>query len=534
MKRVNIVETFPLTPASVDQIAEMIEEFLTSLKVERANLLRIRLSMEEALLRWMSHFSAEDSVHLSMTMKHRRPTIVLELRGEACDPTSAAEDELGEWASGLLSGVGLTPLYSYIRGVNTLTLTLNRRQLNPALMLLISILLGTVLGVLGDAFMTDDMRGTILRVILDPVQTAYFRFLNVASGPVVFLSVLAAICSVGSMTAMGRHGKHMITRFILLSTIMSLLGITAGALVFRVPIQLADFSGSNLTELLNFSLGLIPSDILTPLISGDSPQLILLAVILGCALLVSGEKTGGLTSIVNQGNTLCLTLAEWVSRLTPLFVTLLLILGIWDGSMWMFLDIWKPLALYTAISLIYMTAFLVTVSVTKGVSIVTLVKKIAPSFLLAFKNASVDAAFGENQSCCERKLGVSKALTEYGLPVGLVLFMPSSILATTLFSLYAANVSGVSISILWLLICSLLAVALQTATPPVAGVDLLAYAAIFGRLGVPTSALTLAIVADILFTFATSAFNQAMLQMDLVQEAGRMGLLDSKRLRSGK
>ena len=112
--------------------------------------------------------------------------------------------------------------------------------------------------------------------------------------------------------------------------------------------------------------------------------------------------------------------------------------------------------------------------------------------------------------------------------------MPSSILATTLFSLYAANVSGVSISILWLLICSLLAVALQTATPPVAGVDLLAYAAIFGRLGVPTSALTLAIVADILFTFATSAFNQAMLQMELVQEAGKMELLDEKKLRSKK
>ena len=326
MKKVNIVETFPLTPASVDQIAEMIEGFLTSIRVERANMLRIRLSMEEALLRWMDHFGDEDSVRLSMTVKRQRPSIVLELWGEACDPTSAAEDELENWASGLLSGIGLTPQYSYVRGVNTLTLRLNRRQINPAIMLLLSILAGTVLGTLGDVFLTEEMKGVILRMVLDPIQTSYYRVLNVAAGPVVFLSVLAAICSVGSMTAMGRRGKRMIARFISLSTVMSILGITVAVFAFRVPVQTAALSRSNLAELLDFSLGLIPNDGLSPLITGDSPQLILLAVILGNALLTSGEKTGGLVSIVNQGNTICLTLAEWVSRLTPFFVTLLLIL----------------------------------------------------------------------------------------------------------------------------------------------------------------------------------------------------------------
>ena len=84
---------------------------------------------------------------------------------------------------------------------------------------------------------------------------------------------------------------------------------------------------------------------------------------------------------------------------------------------------------------------------------------------------------------------------------------------------------------MWIAATAVLAVALQTATPPVAGVDLLAYAAIFSRMGIPREALILAMVADILFSFLTSAADQAILQMGLVIEADRSGQLNKELLR---
>ena len=47
---------YSLSAASIDQIAEEIEAFLYNMDTERANVLRIRLALEEALLRWQDHF----------------------------------------------------------------------------------------------------------------------------------------------------------------------------------------------------------------------------------------------------------------------------------------------------------------------------------------------------------------------------------------------------------------------------------------------------------------------------------------------
>ena len=58
------------------------------------------------------------------------------------------------------------------------------------------------------------------------------------------------------------------------------------------------------------------------------------------------------------------------------------------------------------------------------------------------------------------------------------------------------------------------------------GVGLLAYAAIFIRLGIPEEGLTVALMADILFGFVCTAVNQAVLQLELVIHADREGLLD--------
>ena len=55
----NFSGEYILNGESIDLMAAKVEEFLYSLGMDRANVLGIRLSMEEALLRWYDHFSAK-------------------------------------------------------------------------------------------------------------------------------------------------------------------------------------------------------------------------------------------------------------------------------------------------------------------------------------------------------------------------------------------------------------------------------------------------------------------------------------------
>ena len=101
--------TYKLTAEAIDEIAAAAESFLFSLKMERSNVLRIRLSLEEALLRWRDHFGEEKEIRVEMGMRWLRPQISLELTGESCDPFQDGENELGMWANSLLGSIGLSP-----------------------------------------------------------------------------------------------------------------------------------------------------------------------------------------------------------------------------------------------------------------------------------------------------------------------------------------------------------------------------------------------------------------------------------------
>lgn len=528
----NYKEEYILNGESIDTISEKTSSFLEALGTERANILGIRLTIEEALLRWMDHFSSKDpetKVILTAGKKFFRPFISIELKGEYFDPLGGDTDGNDDWVGNLMGNIGLSPAYSYTKGVNTLQLSLSRPHINPGMQLLFAIAAGIFFGVLVRAAAPEDLVNKIIVVFFDPLENVFFRLLSAAAGPVIFFTVLTAICGVGSAAMMNKSGKRMILRFIVFSAVMTLAFTVIGVWVYGIDLN-ARLLGEH-----EFSGGLeyifetiVPKDILSPFINSDSPQLIVLAIILGNAFLILGERAGRLVSIANQASAACLLVAEWVSRIIPYFVAILLAFTIINGSIARFSEVWKPLILFHVFTVIYFILNLKIVQSRLNISIKDLWAKMKPSFMIALKSASVDASFGESRICLERRLGVDRKLVEYGLPLGTVIYMPASTVSLIVYTLYAAQCFSVSISYMWLLAAIALVVALQAASPPVSGVDTLAYAAIFAKLGIPSDALIMAIVCDIIFLFLASAVNQAMLQMELLSEAKRLNLLNNE------
>ena len=531
----NFSGEYRLNEASIDLMAAKVEEFLYSLGMQRANVLGIRLSIEEALLRWRDHFSAkgeEPVVKFFSGKSFFRPVINIELKGEAVDPlvTEDSGKDAGDWIGTVMANIGLSPRYSYERGINTLHLRLERPQINPGVRLLIGIMAGLLIGFLFKGVLPEAEINMLTESFFEPVQDVFFRLLKATAGPVIFLTVLTAICGIGNAALMNMSGKRLIVKFILSSTVMTVIYIIFMQMVFS-----ADYVESPLRNTIesvfDAFLGFVPGDIVSPFLNTDSPQLILLAIIIGNAFLILGSQADRLVKIANQANSVGLLIAGWISRLIPFFVAVLLALRIIDGTIGRFRTIWIPIVTFHIFAAVYFTIKLIYVSKKHGVQSKKLWEKIKPSFIIAFRNASVDAAFGENRMCCERKLGIDGRLAEYGLPLGLVIYMPVSTMSLMVSTLYAVQCYNITISMNWLIMAVILVVALQAASPPVSGVDTLAYVAIFSRLGIPSEALIMAIICDIIFCFASSALNQAMLQLELIGEASRLNSLDTDILR---
>ena len=522
---------YELDNASIDKASLRVQRFLTSLKTEKSSMLRVRLSVEEVLLRWADHFPAHTQFLLEMGTHWNRPYIMLKLPGEECDPMSDRSGEPDLWVTDLISALGLTPVYKYIGGCNVVQFPVKRPQRNPGITLLLCTLVGAFLGIAFDMALPGELQQLITNTVLTPLQDAFIRTLNAVSAPVMFLSVLTAICGVESTAVSGRIGKRLVTHFLLYSTLFTVVTMFLSQFCFKLPVGEVNLSQREVSGVLDFFLDVLPGDILSPFIHGDFTQLIIIALILGNAFIIAGPKAQALSSLVDEAYTVGLLVAEWIGDLSPGFVALLIILGIQKDTIHMLLGIWKPVLLITFFALLALLLKMLHVSLRFRVPISALCLKMKESFLISLRTFSVEASYSANEKCCEKKLGISPRLTNYSLPIGLICFMPVSTIASTMLTLYAAECYGVTISLIWMIMNLFLAVTLGAAGPPTAGIGILTYTVMFAKLGIPTQALTLVLAGDILMGFVIYPVNQALLQLELVFEADKLDVLNHKILR---
>ena len=522
---------FKLNYASVDEAADKVQAFLTSLKIEKDSVLRIRLSVEEALLRWIDHYQEETEFRLEMGLHWNRPFITLKLWGDDFDPLTESGNEIGLWVGDLLGAIGLAPVYRYINGCNVIQISLRRPKTNPGVTLLLFTLVGTIVGIAVDLIFSAEVLSLITSTVLMPLQDAFIRVLNAVSAPVLFLSILTTVCGVGSISVSGKGGARLVSRFLLYSTMFTIVTLFLCERFFVIRIGSSVLSNREISGVLDFFLDIIPGDILSPFIAGDFTQIIVVALVLGNALLIAGAKVQTLVNILDEANTAGLLIAEWVGDASPGFVALLIILGIQNDTIHLLVGLWKPALLITVFSALALLLRMLHITLRYKVSLTKLWNKLQPSFLLSLKTFSVETSFTANLKCCEKDLGISKQLSSYGLPIGLICFMPVNTVASTILTLYCAECYDVPVSIVWMIMALFLAVTLAAAGPPMAGIGILTYTVMFSKLGIPSQALTIVLMGDILMGFVMYPINQAMLQLELVLIADRARLLNKAALR---
>ena len=89
----NTEERYELTGPGIDDAGEAAYDFLTAAKVERKNALRVRLALEEALLRYRDEGTAEGFT-LRCRRRFRALRVELSLSGPSLAPFSEEDQPL--------------------------------------------------------------------------------------------------------------------------------------------------------------------------------------------------------------------------------------------------------------------------------------------------------------------------------------------------------------------------------------------------------------------------------------------------------
>ncbi|MBQ1418842.1 MAG: hypothetical protein IIY95_05475, partial [Firmicutes bacterium] len=111
----------------VDRISEDIWEFLQTLSLENRNRIRIRLAMEDTLLRICEHFGGKISCTVYMDSRMRRDYITIEYEGDRFNPTTLDTGE-DEFSRRLMVDMGFAPVWSRRGTKNRVTLRIHEER----------------------------------------------------------------------------------------------------------------------------------------------------------------------------------------------------------------------------------------------------------------------------------------------------------------------------------------------------------------------------------------------------------------------
>ena len=524
-------EKMTLSAHEIDRFSDILEERLVAIDMERDNRFRVRLSMEEALLRMRDRFGEDQTVRVRIGRRLGKFVIQVDLEGEAYNPLSDEENELADLCGTLVTAAGLSPQYSYDGRINTLRLPISYKVMNPVQSILICVIGGILFGVLGSGLIPEATRQVIAYSVIEPFYQLWYRILNVISGPVIFLAVVTAILNSYNLSVKGGSSRRSISRYFILNLVMS--GATLALAMSRYPLTMkaAELNAAAEKSFLQTILEFVPNDFITPFLESDTPQLLVMALVIGTALNALNTQTINLTRMVRQVYICGLQVAEWISRLVPFAAGILIGYAYWKGKEGIFGGLLKCILFSLIISVIFIVICLLYVSRKEHITAGTLLKKTGAPFWVTLKTGSLDASFGQTEQSCVSQLGMNRSFVLSSLPNGLVFYMPVSSIGIIVFLAYSALKYDISVTPSWYIRALLLSVILFVATVPVPGANLLAYMTMFAQLGIPKAALIDAMIFDIVFGFFANAANQMLLQFDLVLQADRIGLLDKDRLR---
>ena len=521
---------YELNEHSIEAISASLQGYLSDQHMDGRNIQRLRLTVEELLLNVMTGLGRGIPVSVGMGKQFGRHLFRIRFRAAPYDPTHVNEDD---WSNTLMRSLGYAPSWNCRGGINTVSLILaDRKKRSFTRNILIGAVAGILLGLICRCF-PEALRNALNDLLVTPLSNSYLGLMRTFSGIMISFTVCSGILGAGNTSTLGKLGKRFVLGFVALS-----FTISVAASAFVLPFLRLKLSedirgyGTQLDAISRLFFEIVPSDPVTPYQTGNTMQIIVIAVIAGMGLLALGERGSGIRNMIDEGTNLLQQIIASIGGFVPIFVftsTFQLVLLSRDNTLSL---AWKPLILIILSELLVALLLCLLTAWRLKCPPLLLLRKVSPPFTTAFTSASSMSAMTLSLDTCENKLGIEKSVINFAYPLGLVIYMPGGVACITVMAFTFAEVYGVSVHLPWMLMAIVTATILVIATPPIQGAEMMIFTVLFSALGIPAEGLALAIAIDILADHLNTGFNVMLLILQMAATSNALGRLNRKVLMS--
>ena len=329
-----------------------------------------------------------------------------------------------------------------------------KKKMSLAMQIFIALVLAIIAGLLLQS------HADFAESYIKPFGTIFLNLVKFIVVPIVLFSIMCGIISMSDIKKVGAIGLKTVIFYLCTTAFAVTIGLIGGNLfksLFPV-VATTDltYEATEATSFMDTLVNMFPSNFVSPMVEANMLQIIVMAVLLGFAIILVGEKNIRVVNAFNDLNDIFMKCMEMILKLSPIGVFCLLCPVIASngpaiiGSLAMVL-----LAAYICYIVHAVFVYSLTVKTMGGLSPLKFFKGMLPAIMFAFSSASSVGTLPINMDGTAIYQGVCAIFIAscYGIQLTLPQML-TIVLTATLASIGTAGVPGAGMVMLAMVLTS--------------------------------------------------------------------------------
>ena len=346
---------------------------------------------------------------------------------------------------------------------------------------------------------------------IKPFGTIFLNLVKFIVGPIVLFSIMSGVISLKDIRKVESIGGITVVYYFCTTAVATVIGLVIANLFhgFFPVLETSSltYEAPAATSPMDVIVNIFPSNFLAPITEANMLQVIVMALLIGFAVILIGEKASAAVNGINRWNDIFMKVMEMILKLSPLGVFALLCPVVAEngakviGSLAMVL-----LAAYIGYLLHAIVVYSLTVRTLGGLSPIEFFKGMMPAILFAFSSASSVGTLPLNMECTE-ELGASKEVSSFVLPLGATINMDGTAIYQGVCAIFIASCYGIHLTLSQMIKIVLTATLASVGTAGVPGAGMIMLAMVLASVGLPIDGIALVAGVDRIFDMGRTTLN---------------------------
>lgn len=358
-------------------------------------------------------------------------------------------------------------------------------MMNLSTKILIALGLGIIAGLELGADGVD-----LAKTWIAPFGTIFMNMIKMIIVPLVFSSLVIGVCSLGDVKKIGRIGAKTMAYYLGTTAFAIVLGLILAIIIqpgagVNMPADGVKAAAKAAPPIMKVIIDIFPTNAMEAMLKANMLQIIVFSLFIGIGISMVGERAEYLKRTIDGLAEVSYKIVGMIMNFAPIGVFGLITPVVAANGPAVLLPLLKVvIAVYLGCLLHAVIVYGAMLQFIGKISPMKFFKGIAPAQLLAFTSCSSGGSLPVNMACVQ-KLGVSKEISSFVLPLGATINMDGTAVYQGVCALFIAQIYGVDLTSGQLLTVILTGTLASIGTAGVPGAGFIMLTMILTAVGLP-------------------------------------------------